>query len=290
MLLVATVIYAGGYFVARLVMPVYIKPFGLILIRASGAVAFFWFVGLFFKSEKVTRRDLAKLFLCAVFGVAINQLCFFYGLSLTTPVSASIIMPTSLIVVLILSVVFLGERITLLKVAGVIVGMLGVVLLICFTKRDAVVATNPSLGDFMVFVNASSYAVYLVLAKGLMQRYSALTITKYLFLFGLLLVIPFGYGQLRDVSWSTLPYEAVFSVFYVVFLLSCLAYWLILKSMKTLKASTVGVYLYLQPLLSTLIAFMVGRRSPGVVELSSMLLIIVGVYMVISQNQKPKNP
>ncbi len=288
-LLAATLIYGANYPIARLAMPEYVSPFGFILLRACGAVLFFWCAGLFLKREKIRPQAFARLFLCAIFGVAVNQLSFFYGLSLTAPISASILMSATPIMVLALSVVFLRERITLLKTWGIVSAIAGALVLILNGKRDPVVATDPQLGNFMVLINALSYAVYLVLAKPLMTRYSAVTVAKYLYLFGLFLVFTFGYEEVASISWAALPSEAIFSLFYVVVMLSCLAYLFNLTAMKKVRASTVGVYVYLQPVFSSIFAFFLGKDSLNVVKVVAMALVFFGVYLVSFQNQKARN-
>ncbi len=289
LLLAANLIYAASYPIARLAMPAYISPFGFILLRVCGAVLFFWCVGLFLKRERVRPKAFARFFLCAVFGVAVNQLSFFYGLSLTAPISASILMSATPIVTLALSVVFLKERITPLKTLGIISALAGALVLILNAERDPVIATDPLLGNFMILISAISYAVYLTMVKPLMARYSAFTVAKYMRLFGLIMVFPFGYREVASISWAALPEEAIFSVLYVVVMLSCLACWLILIAMKKARASTVGVYVYLQPGFSSIFAFLLGADSLNAVKIISMALIFFGVYLVSFQNQKARN-
>ena len=153
----ASLIYGVSFTVAKEVMPVYIQPFGFILLRVLGATLLFWGVGIFLKKEKIEVKDYPRLLLAAIFGIALNQLSFFKGLSMTTPINASVIMVCSPIIVLIFSSFLLNEKATKKKLLGIFIGLFGAVILIIFGK-DIGSASNASLGNLFVFVNASSYA------------------------------------------------------------------------------------------------------------------------------------
>ena len=187
----AALIYGVSFTVAKEVMPAYVRPFGFILLRVLGATILFWIVGIFISREQIQIKDYPRLFMGAVFGIALNQLSFFKGLSMTTPINASVIMVTSPILVLIFSSIILKEKATRIKILGIFIGLTGAVVLIVFGK-DTGVASNASLGNLLVFVNATSYSLYLILIKNLTKRYHAITLAKWLYLFGLFMVIPFG--------------------------------------------------------------------------------------------------
>ena len=103
----AAVIYGVSFTVAKEVMPVYIEPFGFILLRVLGATILFWLVGIFIKKDKIEVKDYPRFALAALFGMALNQLSFFKGLSMTTPINASVIMVCTPIIVLIFSSIIL---------------------------------------------------------------------------------------------------------------------------------------------------------------------------------------
>lgn len=108
---IATLVYGLNYTIAKEVMPLYIHPFGFILIRVIGATAIFWLVSLFIKPEKIAKGDYKRIFVASIFGIALNMLAFFKGLCLTTPISASVMMVMSPIMVLIFSSILIRKPI-----------------------------------------------------------------------------------------------------------------------------------------------------------------------------------
>ena len=280
----AALIYGVSFTVAKEVMPLYIQPFGFILLRVLGATLLFWTVGIFLKKEKIENRDFPRLLLGAVFGIALNQLAFFKGLSLTTPINASVIMVTSPILVLIFSSFLLNEKATKKKIAGIFIGLLGAVMLIIFGK-DVGMASNASLGNLLVLVNASSYALYLILIKNLTKKYHAITLAKWLYIFGLIMVIPFGFSELSVVEWNTLPLSAMYRIGFIIVFTSFLTYMFNLFAIKQLKPTTLSIFIYLQPVIASSYALIVGSDSLNVIKVAATVLIFIGVYLV---TRKPK--
>lgn len=280
----AALIYGVSFTVAKEVMPLYVQPFGFILLRVLGATVLFWTVSLFLKSEKIEKSDYPRLFLGSVFGIALNQLCFFKGLSMTTPINASVIMVTSPILVLIFSSFLLNEKATKKKIAGIFIGLLGAVFLIVFGK-DVGVATNASMGNLLVLVNASSYALYLIIIKNLTKKYHAITLAKWLYIFGLFMVIPFGFSELSLVEWNTLPMSALYRIGFIILFTSFLTYMFNLFAIKQLKPTTLSIFIYLQPVIASSYALIVGSDSLNVIKVAATVLIFIGVYLV---TRKPK--
>ena len=247
-LFVVNLIYGVNYVVAKGLMPNVIGASGFILLRVLGAVLLFWTARAFFP-EKVRREDVVRLVLCAVFGVALNQLMFFHGLMRTSPVHASIIMVATPILVMVLSGVFLGERITWPKLFGIALGAGGALTLVFFRQQADGVATLR--GDLYILINASSFAIYLVLVKPLMMRYSAVTVMAWSFLIGAVIVVPFGVGDLMNVQWSVLTPHQISAMGFVVVVVTFFAYLLNTWALRYVEASVVGTYIYLQPILAT---------------------------------------
>jgi len=280
----AALIYGVSFTVAKEVMPLYIRPFGFILIRVLGAAVLFWTVGLFLNKEKIQTQDYPRLLLGALFGIALNQLSFFKGLSMTTPINASVIMVTSPILVLIFSAFLLNEKATKKKLLGIFIGLFGAVILIVFGK-DSAEASNASLGNLLVFVNASSYGLYLILIKNLTKKYHAITLAKWLYLFGLVMVIPFGISELSMVNWTTMPVPIMYRVGFIIIFTSFLTYMFNLFAIKELKPTTLSIFIYLQPVIASMYALFVGSDSLNLVKVAATFLIFVGVYLV---TRKPK--
>lgn len=275
----AALIYGVSFTVAKEVMPAYVKPFGFILIRVSGAAILFWLLSLFIRKEKVQLHDLPRLLLGAVFGIALNQLTFFKGLSMTTPISASVIMVSSPILVLTFSALLIREEVTRRKVSGILIGMLGAVVLIVFGK-DMGTASNATLGNTLVFVNASSYSLYLILIKNLTAKYHPVTLAKWLYLFGLFMVIPFGFSEFKMVDWQNMPVEILYRVGFIVVFTSFMTYLLNLYAIRRLKPTTLSIFIYLQPVIASIYALMVGSDELNLVKVLATALIFTGVFLV----------
>lgn len=272
-------IYGLTFTIAKEVMPQYVQPFGLIFIRAFGACSLFWLVSLFFPKEKIQKKDFPRIIAAAFFGVAFNQLTFFKGLSYTSPISASVIMVTAPILVLLLSAILLKEHISLQKSIGIVIGLIGTSTLILYGKSIGNVS-NANWGNFLVFVNAASYGVYLILIKQIANKYNPITFIKWIYTFGAVFVFPFGIKEFSAVQWRELPTVTWFEIGYLVVFTTFLAYLINLSAIRILKPTTLSVFIYLQPLFATIFAVSLGRDSLNEVKIISAMLIFVGVYLV----------
>ena len=173
------------------------------------------------------------------------MLCFFKGLSLTSPISASVMMVTSPIMVLIFSSILLKEKIIKRKIIGVFVGLIGAILLIVYGNNGDNTDTDSTLGNFLVFINAASYGLYLVLVKKLISKYHPITFIKWFYLFGLVLVIPFSFIEFTEISWTSMSADIYLKVGFVIFFTTCITYLFNLYGLSKLKPTTVGVFIYL---------------------------------------------
>lgn len=283
---ITAIIYGVTFTIAKEVMPLHIKPYGFILLRVSGAAAIFWFIGLFVKAKKIERADYTKILLAAFFGVGLNMLTFFKGLSLTTPISASVMMVTSPILVLIFSSLLLKEKLITRKIIGVIIGLVGAIILIVYGNSSDDSASNRNLGNLLVFINAASYGLYLVLVKTLVVKYNPIVFVKWLYLFGLLFVTPFGLQELTEVQWQVMPTLIYVKAGFVVVFTTCITYLFNLFALTKLKPTTVSVFIYLQPVIASIYALFVGSDSLNTVKILATLLIFFGVYLVTKQVHK----
>jgi drug/metabolite transporter (DMT)-like permease len=240
-------------------MPEFIKPFGFILLRVGGATVLV--LGYCFsrtKRKNCTWEDFPRIIAAAMFGVAINMLTFFKGLSLTTPISAAVIMVTTPIIVLVLSSIIMKEKMIARKVFGIILGLVGTVFLILFGKSIGN-ATNAGWGNLLVFINAVSYGFYLIIVKKLMDKYNAFTFVKWIYTFGFLMVLPFGWNEFQAIDWHQIPPNIYWKIGFVVVFSTFFTYLLNLLSMRELKPTTVAVFIYLQPLFAAIIAVGLGK-------------------------------
>jgi drug/metabolite transporter (DMT)-like permease len=278
-ILITNIIYGANYSIAKEVMPVYIQPFAFVLLRVGGALLLFLMVSTFFIKEKIDKKDLPRLALLGICGVAINQLLFLKGLSLTSPINASIIMISNPIAVLLFAAFALKEKIGINKIVGILMGIAGALLLLLFNKSFSF-GSDTLPGDIMVLINSISWAFYVVLAKPLMKKYNAFTVVKWVFIFGFLYVLPFGYSEISFVDWKSIPQFGWYCILFVVIATTFIAYIFNTYALKALSPSVVSIYIYLQPFIATVIAVILGKDELDARKIVSALLIIGGVYLV----------
>jgi drug/metabolite transporter (DMT)-like permease len=257
-------------------------------MRVAGATILFWLVSFLGPKEKIAKNDFLRIAACAFFGVAFNMLTFFKGLSYTSPIMGAVLMVTTPMIVLVLSAILMKESMQSKKVIGILLGLAGTITLILYGK-DLNNAPNATLGNLLVFVNAVSYAFYLIFVKKLMDKYNAFTFVKYIYLFGFFMVLPFGYNELQLVNWNEIPLDVSLKIAFVVVFSTFFTYLLNLISMRNLKPTTVAVFIYLQPFFATIFAIGLGKDNLNVVKIVSAILIFVGVYLVIYKKKETRN-
>ncbi len=278
-------LYGLNFTIAKTVMNEnFIKPFGFVLIRVAGATVLFWIMSLFLPKQKIDKKDYLKFFVAAIFGVMINMLFFFKGLEYTSPIHASAITITVPIIILILSAIILKENVSKLKIIGVTLGLVGALVLTIYGKSGRA-GDNVPLGNLLVFLNAISYSIYVIMIKKLTLKYHPFTFIKWLFLFGLIMLIPFGYNDLKAVEWHTFTPNAAWSVLFVIVGATFGTYLFNPLALNKLKASTVGIFIYLQPVIAGLFAISIGADFIDPIKIGAMLLIFLGVFLV---SKKPK--
>ena len=275
----ANVIFGINYVVAKGIMPDYLLPRPIIFLRVAGAAVIFWFVSLMFPKEKVAKKDLMSMAVCAIFGVAVNQILFFEGLNLTTPINASIIMVTIPIMVMVFAHFIIGDKINSNKLVGIVFGFIGAVYLI-LQGGSISAGSNTTLGNFFTFLNAASYALFLVLVKPLLKKYAALTVMKWVFSFGFLIILPFTLPLVIESDFTAIPVHIWLSILYVVLFTTVLAYFLNNVSLKTITPTMNSAYIYAQPLIATIIALWASKDRLTYVEVLAAFFIFTGVYFV----------
>ena len=286
-MLFTSLIFAVNIPLSKNLMPDWMSPLGLTYSRfAFGAMAF-WLVSLFLKSEKVTRKDMGKLFLGSFLGVGINQAAFITGLQMTSATNASIVITITPILAMIISFFILKEPITFKKAGGVVLGLIGVLSIILTSEIAASGREASIIGDLLCVMSSLSYALFLVLTRGISKRYSSVTIMKWMFLFSALMFLPFGYKDVLSakifvegslVAWSSYMYLLVGATF--------ITYLLIPVAQKQIRPTTIGMYNYLQPLVASYIAIMLGQDTFSWTKLLAALLIFAGVYFVTTSKSR----
>ena len=281
----ATSIYGINHTVAKEVMPVYIGSSGFIMLRLLGATLIFWLISLFTPNEKIEKKDFLKILLASILGMCVNMLAFFRGLELSTPINSGIIITLSPVLVLILSYFFLKEKVTVKKIIGILIGFSGAVFLILNSSKTGINAPNIPLGNSFFLLNASAYAGYLIVIKPLTSKYNIFTLMKWLFLIGLVLSTPITFNQFVEVNWTELPWFAIWRMAYVVIGTTFLTYLFNIYALKTLSPTTVGSFIYLQPIITIGFALITGNDVLDTTKLFSCLLVFIGIYLVSIRNK-----
>lgn len=284
-LLGANVIYGANYLIAKGVMPNKIGPSAFIFVRVLGAILLFWLLKTTIK-EQIEKKDYPRLLLCGLLGVATNQLLFFHGLNLTSPIDASIIITSIPVMVLIFSAIILKEKITSNKILGLIIGGIGAVLLISYGNKSG--GTSSILGNLFIFLNACSYGLYLVIVKPLMKKYNSLTVISWVFLFGFLFVFPFGINDVLATDFSSWNLNTYLAVGFVVVFTTFFAYLFNIFALKYVSPSINGSYVYLQPavtfIMVSIYAYVLNHKEYAqdinLIKILSCVLIFAGVYLI----------
>jgi drug/metabolite transporter (DMT)-like permease len=280
-LLGANIFYGAGFTVAKHIMPRLIQPLGFIFIRVSVVGLLFWlsYVGGRKYHAKIAKKDWPVLVLGGLFGVAINQMLFFMGLNLTFPIHASLIMMSTPLLITLISIVVLRDRIGWNKVLGLSLGISGAVLLMSAGKQLTITGSS-ALGDFFVFLNAASYAIYLVIIKPLMIRYRPIVVIRWVFTFGFLFVLPFGWQHFNSINWQLFHTGDYLSVVFIVICVTFFTYLWNIYALRYLQPSTAGAYIYLQPVIAAIVSMLFTGEKLTWVKLLSTVMIFSGVYLV----------
>jgi drug/metabolite transporter (DMT)-like permease len=278
--LTANLIFGANYSIVKYITPGAIKPLGLNVIRVLVSLVMFWGLLLFKPSSPaVSKKDIGRFILCAATGIAINQMLFIKGLSLTTSIHASLLSLGTPVFITIIAAWLLKEQLTIIKIAGLFLGISGAVLLIS-GRESTGSGSDIFLGDSLVLINAISYGFFLVLSRPLMQKYSPLHVLRWVFTIGTFMIIPFGWNQFTQIAWSNITTYQWLALAFVAIGATFLAYVFNIYSLKYIKSTENGTYIYTQPLFATLIAIIFIGETITPVKIISAVLISAGVYLV----------
>lgn len=274
--------------IAKTIVPDWISPYALTLVRMSFATLIFWSVGLFSNKEQVANRDLVTIFLGALFGLVGAQLSFANALRYTSPVNISIIAAMTPVAVMLLAALVLKEPITLKKAAGVLIGASGALLII---MQSTVVSSSKEgnmIGNLLCVVNVITYAIYLVITRPVSQRYTPVTLMKWMFLFSALLSIPLGISDLpkAKVFSDATSLNIILRLSYIVIMATGIAYFLVPMALKRIRPTTVSMYNNIQPIVASIIAIMIGQDTLSWDKPIAACLVFTGVYLVTQSKSR----
>ena len=277
----ATLIYGFNHTIAKNVMPIYIEPFGFVLLRVMGAAILFWFLSIFFKNQKIDKKDWPRIILCSFLGMVINMLAFIKGLQLSTPINSSVLITIVPILVFSFSAILLKEKVSLMKIFGISAGFIGALILILYSPLSGFNAPNIPMGNLLFVLNSATYGLYLIFVKPLVEKYNIITLFRWLFLFGFLMNFPITINEFIEVQWSSLPiYDAILPMIYVVVGTTFSTYLLNAYALTKLKASTVSSFVYMQPIVGIVYALTTKNDALTLTNVVGMLLIFLGIYLV----------
>lgn len=261
-----------------------VTPLVVTDLRVFGAMVLFWIVSFFRKPEHVGHKDLAKLFLASLLAIVFNQGCFIFGVGLTSPADASIITTSMPLWAMVLAALFLKEPITGKKVLGIAFGATGALLLIMGSSHTGASTSGTGdksiWGDLLVLLAQLSYALYLVLFKNFVAKYSVFTLMKWMFTYAFICLLPFSYNDLLAAGWSGLTLAEIGSLIFIVVGSTFFSYILVIVGQKNLRPTVAGMYNYIQPIVACIVAIYLGMDSFNWIKGLSILLIFGGVYMV----------
>ena len=258
----------------------------MVSFRVLGGCLLFWLTSLFVKKEEVPLRDKLMFIGAAVFGLVTNQCCYTIGLSITSPINASIVTTSMPIFAMILAAIILKEPITGKKALGVLMGCSGALILILTSAAHSSDKVGDIRGDLLCLGAQFSFALYLSLFNPLIRRYSVFTINKWMFLWATLMVIPFTAGHVADTVSQPIPTRTWAEAFYVVFFGTYVGYILTMIGQKTLRPTVVSVYNYVQPIVSGIVSVLAGIGILKPSHALAVILVFSGVWLVTKSRSK----
>lgn len=281
LLFIVNLIYGANFSIAKAVMPRFIQPFGFILFRVSVSLVLYAILYFVFVREKIEKKDWFRISLCGLFGIALNQLLFFKGISMTSSIHGALLMITSPIITYLISRFLIKEKFQLMKIIGISLGALGAMILILGSFKE--LGTASVKGDLFVAVNAISFSIYLIIVKPLMLKYKPITIAFLCFLTGSIWVFLAGYQQAMEVDFSAIPRFYYWHIGFVILGATFIVYLFNIIAIKSVSATTVSSYIYLQPFFAILISLLFTDEKMSFYSCLGGFFIIFGLWLINSR-------
>ena len=255
-----------------------VDPYGVNLFRTGISLVLFWLLWAFSKkSAGIDPKDLGRFILCALTGVAINQMLFVKGLTMTSTIHAALLMLSTPILISVFAFFWLREKFSGWNGAGLFLGIVGALLLVLSRDPHGIASAK---GDVLILINAISYAIYFILVKPLMIKYSPLHVIRWVFTFGFLLILPFSWGDVASINWAAVHLPQIAALGSVVFFGTFITYSFNTYGLKHLGAATTGSYIYTQPIFAAIISALLLHEHFSLEKALAALLIFGGVYLV----------
>lgn len=272
--------------IGKAVMTTEITALSLATFRMVGGALCFWIASLFIKHEEVKPHDLMLLFFAALFAVVFNQGTYIFGLSLTSPIDASIITTTAPIATLILAAIFLHEPITGKKIGGVFLGAIGALIMILGSNAATGGNSSNALGDLLCFTAQVSFAAYLTFFKGLPVKYHPVTCMKWMFTYAAICFIPFSYSEVSVIPFAEVGWKTWGEVAFVVVCSTFMSFLLLMTAQKVLRPTVLSMYNYMQPIVASIMSVIMGIGTFGWMKGLAVALVFSGVYLVTQSKSR----
>lgn len=292
-ILSANTIFGLNIPITKALMDDWMSPIGYTVTRMFFGAAIFWLIGLFQKDRKLDQKDYLPILTGGLMGFIGTQFLFSQALQYTSPVIFSLIMALTPVVVLLLSTLILKESLPPRKLIGVVISIAGASLIILLGQSQNSGGSNQLLGIGFALLCVLCYAGYLVLTRKVSSKYQPVTIAKWMFLVSALAAVPFSFDSLPEqvIYNGSATFQAYLYLGFALLFSTTLAFFLMPYSLKRLEASTVSIFMNLQPIVASVVAIMVGQDSFTWDKPLAILLVILGVYLVTSsQSKSPSNP
>lgn len=258
-----------------------VSPIVLFTLRAIGATALFWLISLAMPKEKIEKGDMWKIVIASFLGLFMPQLTFLGAITMTTSIDSSVLGTLAPIFTMLLAAVFLKEPITFKKAAGVGISFAGILFLIfnSTTASNGVDQTKP-MGIVLMLLNGITFGSYLAIFKPLISKYSVINFMKWMFLFSLLMSLPFSAKGLFTTNYAAISLPIALEIAFVIVFATFVSYFLIPVGQKKLRPTLVSMYSYLQPMIAVVISIISGMDVLTWKKVVAMILVFAGVALV----------
>ena len=257
-----------------------LSPIFLFTLRAFCAGILFWMLGLFTRREKVPATDLLRMAGAAMLGLVIPQMTFLTAITMTAPIDLSVVPSTTPNMTMFVAAIFLKEPITWKKAGGVTLSFAGVLWLIFQSTHAAGPEQTRPLGIILTITNALCFALYLGICRPVIQRYSVVTLMKWMFLFAFVVSLPFSAKQVMALDYAAVPAKVWWEVGYLIIFATFVAYFLIPLGQQRIRPTLVSMYGYLQPIIASAVGIAIGMDRLTWMKLLAAVCVFAGVAIV----------
>ena len=269
----------------KFLLPLWLGALTGVTVRVTFAAVAFWITGCFVREATASKRQRVMLFCLGAFGLYGFMFCYLLGISKTTPVSSAIFNSMQPIWVFLISVFFLHERATMMKIIGIALGFGGALLCI-FTQGSDDLASDALTGNILCMVSSVVFAIYLIVSKKLLQEVGVVTMMKYIFggaaVSGLIVSSIVGWdaplfadawrGEWHWMAWGVLAFVLIFPTY--------VSYFLVPIGLKYLKTTVVAIYSYLILVVTTVASLALGQDRFSWTQAVAIAMICISVYFV----------